>query len=82
MRIFEMLAKMLCPGAQSPAEIIRNNGTTYDFGKMVPSEGEILRILEAGRWAQSPMNIQPWKFRVAREPKIVKKLMDSVLYGN
>ncbi len=45
--------------------------------KQVPEE-LIKRILEAGRFAPSHGNCQPWKFIVIRDPKILSDLVDTV----
>ena len=39
----------------------------------------INRILEAGRFAPSAGNSQPWKFIVIREPEIIKGLTDTTV---
>jgi 5,6-dimethylbenzimidazole synthase len=44
---------------------------------------EILeKILEAGRWAMSGANAQPWEFVVVRDAEVRRKLMDSWLEPN
>ena len=35
----------------------------------VPSEEEVNKILESGRWAPSGLNNQPWRFLVVRDKK-------------
>jgi len=32
------------------------------FEETSPSESQLAGILEAGRWAPSPLNLQPWEF--------------------
>lgn len=46
--------------------------------KQVPEE-LIKRILEAGRFAPSAGNVQPWKFVVVRDPKVLNFLEESVI---
>jgi 5,6-dimethylbenzimidazole synthase len=41
----------------------------------IPDE-QIEKILEAGRWAMSGANAQPWEFVVIRNPEIKKKVND------
>lgn len=41
--------------------------------KMVPDE-EIEMILEAGRWAPSASNLQPWKFIVIKNRELINKI--------
>ncbi len=45
------------------------------------SEQEINKILEAGRWAPSASNSQPWKFIVLRGPEARKKLAGALPWG-
>src|SRR5208283_1445859 len=40
------------------------------------------KILEAGRWAMSGANAQPWEFVVVRDDKIRAKVVDSWLEPN
>ena len=39
----------------------------------------INRILEAGRFAPSAGNCQPWKFIVIRDPEVIKGLTDATV---
>ncbi|MCD6346980.1 MAG: nitroreductase family protein [Bacteroidales bacterium] len=44
------------------------------------SEGRLLDILDAGRWAPSPLNLQPWEFIIIQDPEIksqVRKVAES-----
>jgi nitroreductase len=53
---------------------IKNRRTIRKF-KPDPVDDEKLRmILEAGRWAPSFSNLQPWRFIVTRDQKIKKEL--------
>ncbi|NVM36773.1 MAG: nitroreductase family protein [Candidatus Lokiarchaeota archaeon] len=49
--------------------------------KQIP-ENEIEMILEAGRWAPSASNRQPWEFVVVKNKEILDKLSKSAIYGN
>jgi nitroreductase len=48
--------------------------------KQIP-EKEIEMILEAGRWAPSASNRQPWKFIVIKNREILKKIARVTGYG-
>ncbi|GAB6155072.1 nitroreductase [Desulfosporosinus burensis] len=48
--------------------------------KQVPEE-LIKRILEAGRFAPSAGNFQPWKFIVVRDPKLLTLLEEATIGG-
>ncbi|MBN2251450.1 MAG: nitroreductase [Candidatus Altiarchaeota archaeon] len=50
-------------------------------GKTV-EEDKIREILEAGRWAPSGLNNQPWRFRVVPDEKTRRELAKETRYGN
>jgi nitroreductase len=51
--------------------------------KADPIPPELLEgILEAGRWAMSGANAQPWEFVVVQDTELRKKIMDSWLEPN
>jgi len=50
-------------------ETIKLRRSTRKYTKEPVSENLILKILEAGRWAPSAGNSQPWSFIVLREGK-------------
>ncbi|HLD89300.1 MAG TPA: nitroreductase family protein [Candidatus Nanoarchaeia archaeon] len=54
--------------------------TTYEFSGKKVSNADLKRILEAGRWAPSCGNIQPWKFIVVRNKKTRQGLIDNCAY--
>jgi len=47
----------------------------------VPPESVINELLEAGRWAPSGLNNQPWRFCVVREKALREKLAALTKYG-
>ena len=49
--------------------------------KMIPDE-EIKMILEAGRWAPSASNRQPWKFIVIKNREFLKRMAKTAIYGS
>ncbi len=44
-------------------------------------EDEINKILEAGRWAPSASNRQPWRFIVLRSEETKRKLAETLTWG-
>jgi len=46
------------------------------------SKEALNRILEAGRWAPSAGNSQPWQFIVIRDKDILKKITEHAPYGS
>ena len=53
------------------------NYTSEEVGK-----GLLLSVLEAGRWAPSGKNGQPWRFVVIRDPKVKGALSQCTRYGS
>jgi nitroreductase len=41
------------------------------------SEEEIMKIIDAARWAPSAGNIQPWEFVVVRDTKLKRELVEA-----
>jgi nitroreductase len=58
--------------------ILRRRSVRNYKKKQVP-EFMIKRILEAGRFAPSAGNCQPWKFIVLRDPEIINGITDTVV---
>jgi nitroreductase len=62
-------------------ELIKNRRSIRKFtGQEVPGEF-IDRILEAGRWAPSGMNNQPWRFAVIRDRDLKEEISRLTRYG-
>lgn len=57
-------------------EVIQNRRTIRRFKPDPVSEDQIQTVLEAGRWAPSFSNLQPWKFIVVKDPPL-KKAIDQ-----
>jgi nitroreductase len=53
---------------------IQNRRTIRKFKPDPVDEEKLKMILEAGRWAPSFSNLQPWKFFVVRDQKLKKEL--------
>jgi len=64
--------------------IIKGRRSVRSFlDKKIPDE-HLKLIMEAGIWAPSGSNIQPWQFVVVRDPELIKKikLVSPGLFGN
>lgn len=59
-------------------EFLKNRRSIKDFTDDPVSEEQISTIIEAGRWAPSWLNIQPWKFIVIDDPKVRAKICTAV----
>ncbi|AHF80987.1 nitroreductase family protein [Thermococcus paralvinellae] len=65
-------------------EIIKGRRAVRDFrDKEIPKE-KLMAILEAGIWAPSGSNIQPWEFILVTEKAMIEKikLISPGLFGN
>jgi nitroreductase len=62
-------------------EVIRSRRSIRKYEPDPISEEEINKILEAGRWAPSADNSQPWRFIVLRSEEVRKKLADVLTWG-
>lgn len=60
-------------------KVILSRRSTRWYKKEQVPEFMVKRILEAGRFAPSAGNCQPWKFVVVREPSIINDLTNTVV---
>lgn len=63
-------------------KLTKSRKTTYEFSDKKVSDKDLNNILEAGRWAPSCSNIQPWHFVVVKNKDSIKKLMMTANYGD
>ncbi len=67
--------------AEEILELIRSRRSRRRFEER-PVEPELLeRILEAGRWAPSGRNNQPWRFVVVQDRELKKRIASFTKYG-
>ncbi len=62
--------------------LAKSRKTTYEFSDKTVKDADVQEILEAGRWAPSCSNSQPWHFVVIRNKKTISKLIDLCYYGD
>jgi nitroreductase len=55
--------------------------TTCEYSNRKISPGQLTSILDAGRWAPSSLNMQPWRFVVVRKRKAIDAIMSAAYYG-
>ncbi|MHA1292760.1 MAG: nitroreductase family protein [Promethearchaeota archaeon] len=60
---------------------IKNRRSIRNFQDKEISDKEIEMILEAGRWAPSASNRQPWRFIIIKNKDILKKVSETAIYG-
>ena len=63
-------------------EVIKARRSIRKYKADPVSEEEINKILEAGRWAPSADNSQPWGFIVLRNQEVREKLADILTWGS
>lgn len=59
-------------------ELLRGRRSVLRFKSDPVSESDLEKILEAGRWAPSYANSQPWKFVVVRDP-LKKRALGAIV---
>lgn len=55
--------------------------TVYEFSQKPVGEEQVHTVLEAGRWAPSAWNLQPWHFVVVRDPARIRRMVSRCAYG-
>lgn len=63
-------------------EIIKTRRSIRKYTALQVSDSLITSILEAGRWAPSGLNNQPWRFMVIRDTDMKKGLSRFTKYGS
>ena len=62
-------------------EAIKGRRSIRKYTKDSVPEDLIVKILEAGRWAPSAGNSQPWSFIVLRDEDVRRKVAEATTYG-
>jgi len=62
-------------------QAIKERRSIRQYSQEPISEDQLNQILEAGRWAPSRGNSQPWKFIVLNDAQIRKELADAIPTG-
>ena len=79
---------MIYNGSQPPPHksyflnLAMTRKTTYEFTNRKVKYTDIKKILEAGRWAPSCSDSQPWHFIIVKDKETIKKLMTTANYGD
>lgn len=63
-------------------ELIKSRRSIRRFSKTKVKEEVIDKLIEAGRWAPSGLNNQPWKFIIVKNSSIKQELAKLTKYGN
>ncbi len=65
---------------ESMLELIRTRRSIRKFTGVPVSDGEIEKVLDAGRWAPSGLNNQPWRFAVVRDTALKEAISQLTHY--
>jgi nitroreductase len=63
-------------------ELVHSRRSVRRFKPDAVPQDIIEKILDAGRWAMSGANAQPWEFVVVKDPQIRERVVDSWLAPN
>ena len=62
-------------------EAIKGRRSIRKYTQEPVPEDLVLKILDAGRWAPSASNRQPWSFIVLRDKEVRRKVAEATTYG-
>lgn len=60
---------------------IKTRRSVRQYKEVMPVDADIDKILEAGRWAPSGLNNQPWRFLVIRDKSLINGLSEFTKYS-
>lgn len=63
-------------------DILHRRRSIRQYKKDLPQDPQIKKVLEAGRWAPSGLNNQPWRFLVIKDKKRKDGLIQFTKYGD
>ena len=63
-------------------DIIKSRRSVRKFNSEPVSEELIETVLEAGRWAPSGLNNQPWRFAIIRDASLRQAISEQTHYSN
>ncbi len=63
------------------SEAVKKRCTVREFKSEPISDNELMKILEAGRWAPSPFNTQPWEFIIIRNKDTLREISRYARYS-
>lgn len=62
-------------------EAIKSRRSIRKYKRDAVPQDLVLKVLEAGRWAPSAGNSQPWEFIVLRNEEVKKRVADATTHG-
>ena len=61
--------------------LIKTRRSVRKYKDQPISNGDLKKILEAGRWAPSGANLQPWRFIVIQDKTLIKQIGEFCYFG-
>ena len=61
--------------------LIKTRRSVRKYTDQPISESDLKKILEAGRWAPSGANLQPWRFIVIQDKDLIKQIGEFCYFG-
>ena len=61
--------------------VIKKRRSVRAYKDIPIKNNDLDKMLEAGRWAPSGVNIQPWRFLVVREKRLIKEIGELCCFG-
>ena len=58
-------------------QLLQTRRSCRSFETAEVSEEDLQAILEAGQWAPSPLNLQPWEFVVITDPEVKARVKET-----
>jgi len=62
-------------------ELSKKRKTIYEFSQKPVSDSRLKKILEAGRWAPTPLNSQPYNFIIVKNTTTIRETVKASYYG-
>jgi nitroreductase len=69
------------PVEEPVLSIIKTRRSVRAYKDIPLKNNELEKILEAGRWAPSGVNIQPWRFILVRDKLLIKEIGELCYFG-
>lgn len=64
------------------AKAIRERRSVRSFTEKVPEEEIALELIDAGRWAPSGLNNQPWKVKIIYDRELIEEIAGMTKYSS
>lgn len=72
------MEKLHTMNSEALMKLIKTRRSVRKFIKTIPKEEDVLKLIEAARYAPSATNLQPWRFIIVRSEKKKKEMAKVV----